>query len=103
MNTLTTYMPTHPGEILKEELQARNISQKKFAEIIEISYTMLNEILNAKRPITTDIALYIEASIGISAELLVNMQTRYNIQIARVDKKNLSRLEKIRRLCASLL
>ena len=103
MNTLIAHSPTHPGEILKEELQARNISQKKFAEIIEISYTMLNEILNAKRPITTDIALYIEASIGISAELLVNMQTRYNIQIARTDKKNLSRLEKIRHLCASLL
>ena len=96
-------MPTHPGEVLKEELQVRNIPQKRFAEIIGVSYTMLNEILNAKRPVTTDIALYLEASIGISAELLVNMQMRYNMQMARMDKKNVSRLEKIRSLCAGLL
>ena len=42
------YTPTHPGEILKEEIEYRGISQKKLAEQIGISYTMLNEILNAK-------------------------------------------------------
>lgn len=56
------YTPTHPGEILKEEIEYRGISQKKLAEQIGISYTMLNEILNAKRPVTETMALYFEAA-----------------------------------------
>ncbi len=97
-----SYIPVHPGEIVKEELQARNIPQKKIAELLGISYTMLNEILNGKRPVTTDIALLFEASTGINAELLVNMQSRYNLQVARTDKRNETRLENIRKICASL-
>ena len=40
--------PIHPGEMIKDELQARGISQKKFAEIIGVSHTVLNEVLNGK-------------------------------------------------------
>ena len=56
-NDLRPYMPTHPGEVLKDELQARGISQKKFSSLIGVSYTMMNEILNGKRPISADMSL----------------------------------------------
>ena len=59
-------MPTHPGDVVKEELEERGISQKEFASRTGISYTMLNEILNSKRPITSEIALVIEATLGNS-------------------------------------
>ena len=75
-------IPTHPGDVLKEELECRKISQKKFSEVLGVSYTMLNEILNGKRPITSDFALMVEAALDINAELLVNMQTRYNMAAA---------------------
>ena len=39
--------PTHPGDILKEELESRGITQKRFAELLHMPYTQLNEILNA--------------------------------------------------------
>ena len=103
MNNIKTIYPTHPGEIIKEELSVRGISQKQFAEYSDLSYTMLNEILNSKRPVTTEIALVIESALGISAELLINMQSSYNLQIARQDKKIITRLNKIRKACASLL
>ena len=45
-------LPTHPGDVLKEELESRGISQKYYSELIGVSYTMLNEILNGKRPVT---------------------------------------------------
>ena len=81
----TTYrMPTHPGDVVKEELEERGISQKEFASRTGISYTMLNEILNSKRPITSEIALVIEAALGINPELLINMQSRYNMVQARM-------------------
>ena len=103
MARLEALYPTHPGEVLKEELQVRGLSQKHFAEVIGISYTMLNDILNAARPVSTDFALTMEAAIGVNAELLVNMQTRYNLQVARKDIKNINRLNELRHICASLL
>ena len=59
--------PIHPGEILKDELNARGISQRKFAAVIGVSYSVLNEVINGKRPINTEYALKIEAATGIPA------------------------------------
>ena len=66
--------PIHPGEMLKDELQARGISQRKFAGIIGMPYTAFNEIINGHRPITTDTALKIEAATGITANLWIGLQ-----------------------------
>ena len=96
------FTPTHPGEILKEEIEYKGISQKELAKQMDLSYTMLNEILNTKRPVTASVALMFEASLGIKAEILVNMQARYNMQLARNDKKLLIRFEEIRKACACL-
>ena len=88
MNNMETIdrMPTHPGDVLKEELESRAISQKKFSTVIGVSYTMLNEILNGKRPVTSDFALIVEAALSINAELLINMQTRYTLAtIAKIE------------------
>lgn len=94
--------PIHPGEIVKDELEARGISQHKFASIIGCSYTVFNEILNCKRPITTDYALRIEAALGIKAYMLVNMQSEYNLQTAQQDCQLTVILNRIRMAAAML-
>ena len=101
-NKMTPFRPTHPGEILKDEIEYRKISQRKLAVNMGISHTMLNEILNAKRPVNTDFALLIEAALGVDADTLVNMQTRYNMQMARADKTLTERFNQIRKLSAAL-
>jgi addiction module HigA family antidote len=88
---------THPGDVLKEELETRGISQKKFSEVLRIPYTQLNEILNGKRPVTTDFALMMEAALGINPELLINMQIRYNMSVARQKKSLLTKLGDIKK------
>ncbi len=93
-----SYIAIHPGEVLKEELEARNISQKDFAKAISVSYTMLNEILNGKRNITADFALLVEAALGTPAELWLNMQARYNLQTAKTKESVRLRLESIRNI-----
>ena len=93
---------THPGDVLKEELASRGISQKKFSEMIKIPYTQLNEILNGKRQVTTDFALMMEAALGINPELLINMQVRYNMSLAKQKKSLLTRLADIRKACAAI-
>ena len=48
-NNLTPAYPTHPGEVLKDEIEYRKLSQRKLAEQMGISYKMLNDILNCRR------------------------------------------------------
>lgn len=102
LSDLVPSSPVHPGEIVKDELEARGISQRKFASVIDCSYTVFNEILNCKRPMTTDYALRIEAALGIKAYMLVNMQSEYNLQTARKDSHFSLMLSKIRAAAAVL-
>lgn len=90
-----SFMPTHPGEVVKDELIARGISQKDFAARIGVPYTMLNDILNGRRPLSASTALFIESALGISADLLMGLQSDYSMQNAR---NNLEIRRKIRRV-----
>lgn len=95
-----SFYPTHPGDILKDELEARKISQRSFAQQVGMSYSVLNELLNGKRPLTPSTALLFEAALGISADMLMNLQTRYNMQTARNDSKISKWLSNIPRVAA---
>ncbi|MDR1877749.1 MAG: HigA family addiction module antidote protein [Flavobacteriaceae bacterium] len=101
-NNLTPYEPTHPGEILKEEIEYRGISQRKLAAQMGVSYSVLNEVLNAKRPVTTEYALLFEAALGIDADIFIRMQANYNVQVAKKNKTFAKRLAKIRKMAAVL-
>lgn len=95
-------IPTHPGEVIKDEIKNRKISQRSLANRIDISPTVLNEILNARRPLTPSTALLIEAALDIPAETLMRIQLKYNMHIARQDKTLLQRLAKIKNVAAVL-
>jgi len=101
-NNIEPAYPTHPGEVLKDEIEYRGISQKKFAAQIGVQYTMLNEILNCKRPVNVQFAMLVEAALGIDAELWIKMQTRYNMLTAKRDKSFADRLAQIRKVAAVL-
>lgn len=100
VDELVPSVPIHPGEIIKDELESCGISQRKFASIIGCSYSVFNEMLNCKRPVTTDYALRIEAALGIKAYILMNMQSEYNIQTALRDNRLAGILSKIRSAAA---
>ena len=89
--------PVHPGEILKEEVEYRGISQKKLAAEMGLSYKMLNLILNERRPLTAETAMLFEAVMGIDSNMLINIQTEYNMRVARRDKSFTERLSEIRK------
>ena len=101
-NNLTPSEPIHPGEILKEEIEYRGISQRKLAAQMDISPTQLNEILNGKRAVSTEYALLFEAALNIDAEPLLKMQAEYNMQMAKADKSFAERLANIRKIAAML-
>lgn len=92
--------PTHPGEVLKEELEERGISQRQLAKSIGLSYSVLNEILNARRPLTAKTALMFEAALDVPADSLMYLQTKYNMQTARRDSALLNMLKEIKKVAA---
>jgi addiction module HigA family antidote len=97
-NNLYPSEPIHPGELLRDELEARGISQAKLAKGIGMSPSILNEIINGKRAITTEYALLLEAALDIDADFWLKTQGDYNKQIARQDKSLMERLANIRKL-----
>ena len=70
----------HPGEMIKDEIMARGLTQKKLAQQMGVSYTVFNEILNGKRPVTTEYALMLEAALGTNANIWLGLQADYNMQ-----------------------
>ena len=101
-NNLIPFEPTHPGEVLKDEIEFRGISQKKLAKEMGVSYTVLNEILNAKRLLNTEYAMLLEAALDLDAEPLLKMQTSYNLQMAKKDNRFMERINKVRKIAALL-
>ena len=96
------YCPTHPGEILKEEIEYRGITQRSLASKTGMSYSVINEILNGQRPLTPSSALMFEAALGVEADTLMRIQLKYNMQVTRNDKKVISRFNQIKKMAASL-
>jgi addiction module HigA family antidote len=99
-NNMTSSMLIHPGEMIKDEIMARGITQKELAHQMGVSYTVFNEILNGKRPVTTEYALLLEAALGTDASIWIGLQADYNMQKAKQDKSFMSRLENIRKIAA---
>lgn len=90
-----SFIPTHPGEVIKDELKARNISQKEFALRIGVPYTLFNDILNERRALSPVVALLTESALGISADLLMGLQADFAMQKARNDEAVNKRLRRI--------
>lgn len=101
-NNLTPYEPIHPGEMIKDEIEYRGISQRKLAAQMGISPTLLNEILNGKRAVSTQYALLFEAVLDIPANIWIRQQASYDMQVAKSDKSFLERLAEIRKMAAML-
>ena len=81
-NNLKPFQPTHPGEVLKDELEYRGISQRGLAKEMGISYSALNEVLNCKRALNPKLAMMMEAALGVDAAPLLAMQNEYDMLMA---------------------
>lgn len=82
------FAPVTPGEMLKEEFLAEyGLSQNKLAKAIGISPNRIAEIVNNHRRITADTALRLGLYFGNSPEFWLNLQTHYDLKIARKNLK----------------
>jgi len=75
-------MVIHPGEILKDELDAREWTQKEFARIIGRPEKTISAIIQGKKDITPETAIEIGAALGTSPNVWNDMQAKYNLYSA---------------------
>lgn len=77
----------HPGTVLGEEIAARNISQKEFADLLEMRPSHLNEVIKGKRHVSALLALKLEQLLGISAAFWMRLQVDYDLKVAKKQLK----------------
>ena len=79
--------PTHPGEMLQEEfLLPLKLTQRDLAQSIHVPYQRVNEIINGRRGMTPSTALRLAKFFGISADLWMNLQLRWDLYHARLNE-----------------
>jgi len=82
------FAPVTPGETLKEEfLAGYGLSQNQLAKAVGISPNRIAEIVNNRRRITADTALRLGLYFGNSPEFWMNLQTHFDLKIARRNLK----------------
>ncbi len=77
-------MPAPPGEFIRDQvLEPLDLSISKAAEVIKVRRPTLSDIINCKVRLSFDVALRLEKAFGVSMELLLRMQTSYDVAQAR--------------------
>ncbi len=74
--------PIHPGETLRDDLDALGMSAAELARRIEVPVNRITEILNGRRSITGDTALRLGRFFGTSGEFWLNLQKLYELRLA---------------------
>ena len=72
--------PVHPGEVLREEfLKPLGLTQSHVAKALHTSFRAVNELVNEKRGITTEMALRLSKYFGTTPQLWLNLQNQYDL------------------------
>jgi addiction module HigA family antidote len=87
--------PLHPGEMLREEfLVPLNMSPYALAKAIGVPRTRVERIVREETPITADTALRLGRYFGMTPQFWMNLQTRYDLEVAqRALKRVLGKIE----------
>jgi addiction module HigA family antidote len=75
--------PIHPGEILADELEETGLTAKKLADVIDVPPNRLYQLIAGKRSMTADTALRLGQYFGMAADFWMNLQTAYELDLAR--------------------
>ncbi len=75
--------PIHPGEILADELAELHTSAAELARELHVPANRISQLVAGKRAMTADTALRLERWLGVSAAFWMNLQKRYELDLAR--------------------
>ena len=79
---MTVMVPVHPGRILKEEMDARQLSVNQLASALRVPSGRITSIVNGKRGISAETALRLGRYFGNGAQFWLNLQSCYDLAVA---------------------
>jgi len=79
-------IPTHPGEVLRDELDARGMSVNALAKALSVDTPRLNSIVNCRRAVTPDTALRLARYFGGGAEVWLGLQMDFDLAKAEKER-----------------
>lgn len=75
-----------PGEIIRDELEARNWTQGDLADIMGRPIQTINEIVAGKKAITPETARGLGDAFGTGAKFWLDLESTYRLSFAYTDK-----------------
>lgn len=78
----TMHSPAHPGEVLREYLP-ENLTVTEIAQRLGVTRQALSALLNQRAGISADMALRLEAALGVDAGFWLRMQAAHDLWVAR--------------------
>jgi addiction module HigA family antidote len=83
----------HPGELIKEEIEYRKITQRELPKLTGIATNIINEVLKGKRNCTPQFAIKLEEALKIDAKVLLRLQMNYDI--AKTKKNTIKKVNSL--------
>ena len=77
---------SHPGRLLKRELNTRRLSANRLALDLGVPSGRVVDILNGRRSITADTAVRLGRYFGNSAQFWLDLQGQYEIALVERDR-----------------
>ena len=84
---------TSPGRILRQELDARGMTQRDLAKLVGRPEQTISMIVRGYKRITARTALELEAALGISAEFWVRLEADYRLALARDERDSVEEIQ----------
>ena len=83
----TPVVATHPGELIRDEIKERGMTQKQLAAEMGVKLSVLSETINGKRAVSVHMALALEKALEIPADIWINLQVTYDLDVASIAER----------------
>jgi addiction module HigA family antidote len=77
---------SHPGRLLRRELEARGLSANRLALELGVPSGRITDILNARRSISADTAVRLGRFFGNRPQFWIDLQTQYDVAVVERDR-----------------
>ena len=88
MTATNSMSPVHPGEILREEIDERDLSANALAQALDIPANRITAILNGQRGVTADTAHRLSRHFGTTPEFWLNLQKTWELRCSEIEAED---------------
>ncbi|MBZ6393113.1 MAG: HigA family addiction module antidote protein [Pantoea dispersa] len=79
------FNPPHPGGLITEYIEDNNIGLRVLAKELGVSASALSKVASGKASVSPEMAVRLEAGLGIAARLWLSMQVACDLHKARAS------------------